>query len=448
MRAASIALLSFVASVGCSDYSLTGQNAGDRPGNTNGGGHVDGPAPEIKLDPESFSFGWRQVDCPSDPRSVKVTNIGDMELRVDEIRLAGAGAGHFSLYGQPEDLAPGSSFEFQVGFTAPAYQDYEVQVEIDSNDPRRPTATVDVMGSGADYSTNEEAWVQPEVDSVDVLFIVDNSCSMSGLQDQLGSRFRSFIEAFHAIGADYQIGVTSTDMDDPTHSGHLLGPKKIMTGDDPDVYDLFVEAASLGTSGSPDERGTDAAYAALTEPLISGPNAGLIRDDATLSVIILSDEDDYSRMETPDFISWFNAYKSDPDKSSFSAIVGDWHDTPGAIGCSSGGFPPVMAESGRRYIMVQEATGGVFQSICEDDFDAVLTHMAYGSSGLHIAFELEREPITIGGITVTVDGVEIPRHPVNGWYYDAHANAVRFARSAIPGPGSVIIITYMMSEDC
>lgn len=448
MRAAPLAVLPVIALFSCSDYGITGQTPGQRPGNDTEDNYVDGPAPEIKVDPELVTFGWRQVDCPADPRTVTVTNIGDMELRVDDLRLAGTGSGHFDILGNPQDLQPGESFDFRVGFTAAAFQDYEIQVEIDSNDPRRRTATVDVTGSGSEFSINEEAWVQPEVSAVDVLWVVDNSCSMSDMQHKLGDQFRSFIESFHAIGVDYQIGVTSTDMDDPTHSGHLLGPKKIMTNDDPDVYDLFVEAASLGTSGSPDERGTDAAYAALTEPLISGPNAGLVREDATLAIVVLSDEDDYSRMETPDFITWLDSYKPDADRSSLSAIVGDWHDRPGAIGCSSSGFPPIMAESGRRYIMVQEATGGVFQSICEEDFDSVLTHIAYGSSGLRIAFELEREPVTIGGIKVTVDGEEIPRHPINGWYFDAHANAVRFARRMIPGPGSVILISYPISDDC
>ena len=52
-------------SFGCSEYDLSGG-----PGKNNGnkddeGSPVEGPQPNIKLDPETVTFGYLMVDCPA-----------------------------------------------------------------------------------------------------------------------------------------------------------------------------------------------------------------------------------------------------------------------------------------------------------------------------------------------------------------------------------------------
>ena len=448
MRALSFAVLTLVSAVGCSDYTLNGDGRGERPRRDDDDIPVDGPQPEIKVDPMVLSFGSRQVDCPSDPKVITVSNVGQATLEVDDLRLAGTGSNAFQLDGAPRDLEPGESFTFDLGFTAAAMVTYNVRVEVDSNDPTSRTTTVEVTGRGAENTTNEEIFVQPDVSAVDVLWVVDNSCSMSDIQATLGDKFRSFLQSFNDMGIGYQIGVTSTDTFDPAQSGRLLGPKKVMTNADPDVLDLFARATDLGTSGSGDEKGLDAAYLALTDPLISGENAGLIRDEAVLAVVVISDEEDASQISPADFSRWLNNFKGDPERTSLSAVVGDVQSSSIAMGCSSTGFPPVTAEQGRRYVEVQRATEGTFQSICDSDFDQVLAYLGYGASGLKFEFPLEKTPTSIGGIKVTVDGVEIPRHPTNGWFYDSASNTVKFSRRAVPGPSTTILITYPVADDC
>ena len=50
---------------------------------------------------------------------------------------------------------------------------------------------------------------QPQVD---ILFVIDNSCSMVAEQDALTRNFRSFIQIADSGLLNYQIGVTSTDV--------------------------------------------------------------------------------------------------------------------------------------------------------------------------------------------------------------------------------------------
>jgi len=57
---------------------------------------------------------------------------------------------------------------------------------------------------------------------------------------------------------------------------------------------VFAQMATLGTGGSFDEMGRRAVFRALTEPLQSTDNAGFYRDEASLHVVVISDEDDSS----------------------------------------------------------------------------------------------------------------------------------------------------------
>ena len=71
--------------------------------------------------------------------------------------------------------------------------------------------------------TAKDVFQQVRKNTVDVLMVVDNSCSMFEEQDNLAATFSSFISAFDGVDVDWQIGVTTTDTADATQSGHLLG---------------------------------------------------------------------------------------------------------------------------------------------------------------------------------------------------------------------------------
>lgn len=435
-----------VLALGCSEYNLW-----EDPEETGVGRDTsvdvdpNAPNPDIKVEPAELSFGWKLVDCPTDPQTVTISNIGTDDLDVTEIRLEGGGAVTFELDGaSPTTIAPGASSTFEVTFTAGAVTDYTVEIQVDSNDPDTPTAIVDARGAGAETSINEQIFTQPDVSDVDVLWVVDNSGSMSSIVAHLGDRFESFLNSFDSLGINYRIAVTSTDMDSAGHKGAFQGPVKVIQKGTGNPLSEFRQATDLGSAGSGSEKGADAAYAALSAPLVDTENAGFLRDDAVLAVVVISDEDDDSTIGDGSFITWLDGLKGDPAKTSFSAVVGD--DT--FIGCQSSGFPPVTAGPGTRYIKYQEATGGTFQSICDEDFDEVLAYLGYGASGLSFEFPLDRVPRSAAGIKVEVDGKEVRRSLRDGYIYDSVSNSVRFSKTAVPGPNAVIVISYPVDEDC
>ena len=110
---------------------------------------------------------------------------------------------------------------------------------------------------------------------VDVLWVIDNSCSMADEQEQLTSNFPSFINYFLDSGVDYHIGVISTDLDDSSEAGQLRAPDgvRFIIPDTEEPETVFEGMATVGIEGSGSEKGRGAAYTAIE----------LRRDDAANS---------------------------------------------------------------------------------------------------------------------------------------------------------------------
>jgi hypothetical protein len=222
-----------------------------------------------------------------------------------------------------------------------------------------------------DFSVIEEFIYK--VSPVDVLFVVDDSCSMSEEQTALNVGFPGFFNLLEVVGDQYHIGVVSTDMDDPAKSGRLRTYEettKFITADTPNAFEAFDDMLTgLGIKGSAFERGVFATNAALDFHR-DGYNDGFYREEAALMVVALSDEPDQSRDDIayPDFLEWFLDLKpkAEPGWLTFNSIIGP----PG--GCSS---PSGDATEGEGYIELTGNTGGVLHSICDTGFGPALERM-------------------------------------------------------------------------
>ena len=163
--------------------------------------------------------------------------------------------------------------------------------------------------------TQTDTFTQEVRKTVDILLVVDNSCSMIDEQIKLAGNFDSFIEQFVEAEVDYQIGVVTTDMTDQTQAGRLVGETKIITSDMDDALarELFQENVKVCATGSGFEQGLGAAQAALSPDFTAddGPNAGFLRDDAALSIVFVSDEDDGSSDPVGDYLTFFKGLKGD-----------------------------------------------------------------------------------------------------------------------------------------
>ena len=263
---------------------------------------------------------------------------------------------------------------------------------------------------------------------VDILWVVDDSATMSEEQDALTSNFQTYADVLIDTSADWQLGIITTDIDDD--EGMLVGP--VLGPDTEDLDSAFTDQASVGILGSRDEQPLDALDLATSEPDLGEGNQDLFRADADLQILILTDEDDQSEGTVDSYVSHLQDFKK--DTSVVISLIGG----PLPAGCAS---TTSSAEPAERLHDAVDATGGTFKSICEPDFAAVMKSFAFTTVGLTDTFELSDLP-DLETLEVRVDGVLMHERPTDGWQYDAASNAVVFEGLAVPRPGQAIDLNY------
>ena len=439
-------LLALALLSGCQEYNLTDGLKTEEP--------IEEPelVPDIVVDPLTLDFSELPPNCASDPQVITILNAGAADLEVSDIQIDGLDLDMYQLSGAPEILAPLDTMEVEVRFMAEQAVSYdEAYVRVYSNDPDEPELDVNLLGEGSLDATFEDIFEQGIPGPVDVVWIVDNSGSMSGNLNALANAFHVFINNFVTLGLDFQIGVITTDMVASDQSGQIQGD--VITPTTTDPISAFTYQVDQGSSGSADERALDAAYAAMETSSASSliapgnPNEGLVRAGSNLSIIAVSDEDDFSSISATDFANWLDAYQGDPLLSSFSAITG-----PQAQGLFS--MPCISLQTGTtaqpvsKYPKVINQTGGVHANICDMDFLTILNFLSYASAGLAISFDLTHIPSDPTLIEVEVNGQSVPYSTDDGWSYLPGTNRVIFHGSFIPDPGADIVISYTIPNEC
>lgn len=257
---------------------------------------------------------------------------------------------------------------------------------------------------------------------MDILFVIDDSGSMSEEQSNLISNFPLFVEVLDNYRTeagnplDYRLGVTTTGRDITTvisfnvpgvpfppmtiaetgPNGALLQPsecsmsRRWIESADPDVAGTFSCVANVGTGGSSVEMPLLMTQRALTDRVSDGTNAGFIRNDALLAVIMLTDENDCSRPEdlveisldlaggaagaadacdpngatiipTAQFLSALDSVKGERGRWAAAVIAG-----PGPGSCSSS-FGDAAEATRLREFVDGAGDNVVFSSICDGD---------------------------------------------------------------------------------
>ena len=318
--------------------------------------------------------------------------------------------------------------------------------------------------------------VQKGPGKVDILWIVDSSGSMSEEQTYLGNNFNSFINNLVTAGHDFQTAVTSTDICTDSipsdlaqracpvnyggssatrHRGSFVGDtdRKVLKHTDSDIVAKFTNYTKVGTSGSGFEHGLKAAQMAL-EKVANGMNAPLIRADAFLAVIVVSDEEDDGiglslldpangrnfteeglttfKFTEDNMIEYLKVIKGE-GKFSVSSIA-PTRNTDGSI-CSSSHSKP--NEEGTQYIKAAQKTGGMIQSICETNWSVSLGKLGYDLNAQLTQIVLPSVP-SVDSIKVKVNATL-----VTDWTFNAGNNAVKFNANSVPAEGARIDVEYL-----
>ena len=252
----------------------------------------------------------------------------------------------------------------------------------------------------------------PEVCAkMDILFVIDDSGSMGEEQNNLIQNFPQIINVLDSYmsGAgdlDYRVAVTTTGRDvdyvvDVTGGLPIPIPglepipmseegdngvmrqecgmtKRWIDRDDGNVADTFACVANVGTSGPGMEMPLYTTQLALDDRMADGTNAGFLREDSLLGIVILTDEDDCSRTDNDFTVDGDQCQPGDPAYLPVSDTISFLDELTGARGrwataviagetaCTSE-FGEAGEASNLKNFVNQTGDNAVFSSICSGD---------------------------------------------------------------------------------
>jgi hypothetical protein len=204
------------------------------------------------------------------------------------------------------------------------------------------SSPVEKAGSNLPGSCDQQPpLVEPQ--KLDVMFMVDDSCSMVPHQEEVARELTTFVSQLREAGGlsqDLRIGVITSSVYENIHiaypdggatnfyrycgsngsycskSGRLqpvpdaaadggvvlgTGSERVLTSDDPELVDKFSRLVRVGVTGSGQETPFEALRRAFspplsTTPLDAGGNGGFLRDGARLLIVVVTDDDDCSEI--------------------------------------------------------------------------------------------------------------------------------------------------------
>jgi len=224
----------------------------------------------------------------------------------------------------------------------------------------------------------------------------------------------------------------------------------VITSETEGPAEIFAEMVAVGITGSGIENGLEAVHMAFVEPMLSGDNAGFIREEANLSLIFVSDEDDSSPYPASEYQHFFTMLKGEEafrDHSLFnvSAVVGAVPpEFPGQPSCSS---EHGDASYGHRYVYLASETKGLVESICDEDFSVIAEKLGLILSGLAVEFELSELPkehtLQISLYESADSDSKIADLVKDEDYeYISERNVIRFQEDQMPASGWYILASY------
>ena len=382
----------------------------------------EGAIPELDISPDPLDFGNTYVGCSKD-NWLTLTNVGTDDLEIYTIDHTG---GEFVMTHNiplPITLAPGESESVFMEFFPELEEQAEGELVVTSSEPLG-TRIATQTGSGKYAAEYTDEWDHPANSPSDIMFFVDQSCSMDTHSSALANNFATFITTLNNYSTDWQIAVVNDD-NGCNRSGILTPSVSGYVGD-------FQSAVGSGGNWYTESLFT-IAQLAVDQTDNGECNSGMMRSEAMLHLVFVSDEEEQSSGSWSNYINTIITKKGNADNVRVSAIVIDNNNS-----CAS--------ESnyyGSRYLEAANSTGGVTLEICSNWATGNNLELLAEASVIQNTYELENEAIE-ETIVVEVNGSEVAW---GVWYYDASSNAVVFDSNP-PQEGDSIEISYASPATC
>ena len=370
---------------------------------------------QILIEPYDYDFGEVDVNCEYE-YDLTISSVGTEPLVIDSLDYAATPEFELATeYQLPIILEPGEELVLTFEFNEVDLIPDTGRMFIYSNALGKREQMITHQGVGIATGNKIDVFEQEEINKADILFVIDNSCSMIDEQAGMADNAESFIDGLMDAGVDYEISVITTDSHIP------VAPS--ITPDNVDPVSDLSRAVSVGNGGDATEMGQEMSKLALD------PTRGTVqpREDAALSVIVVSDEDDFSPLTELEYYDFFLSIKEE-ELFFFHSVVSL------GFGCGT--------DTGDRYVDQSNLTGGMYLDICSPWGDNLNT---IANSNYIVATQYPLTEVAVpGSVEVFLDGTPLKK----GWYFDVDSNSVILEDRSLVVGDEMFQVMYDYLGDC
>ncbi len=438
-----------------------------------------GVSSHLLVSPDPALFPDATTDCSGPELTITMFNTGTSPLTVSNLVPNSA---EFTVTNKPNlpiIIQPGSKSSFKMKFSPSSSGKKESTLTITSDASNLTNGKYELLltGNGLPDNKVEEKYTASGKPKIDILWCIDNSGSMADDQASLAGNFPLFINYAVNVNADFQIGVISSEINEPakTDSGdynypgvlfNKKGTPKIIANNPPqnptpnyqpvlsssqEIIEAFRKNALIGECCSDEaEACFEAAKKALSSPVIDDPgkNKGFLRDQAKLYLIMVADEDDQSPGSVDYYADYFKQIKKDATGKLLSLSIvtgldkdGDINNLPSPMKC-----PGSSSESaGIRYLDMYKKVGkGIAASICNKNWGPLMSKLGLDVFDTKNEFFLHSRPDE-NSIEVFVSGNKLNKDPQSGFTYDSANNSILLGPNVQVKDGEEVKITYNLA---
>ncbi|MDG0815626.1 hypothetical protein [Bdellovibrio svalbardensis] len=282
---------------------------------------------------------------------------------------------------------------------------------------------------------------------VDILWVMDNSSSMSKHQTNLSQAIPGLMTKLNSLKMDYQMAVVTSSMGGTNpNGGQFIGSPGILNKNTPNLTSVLSSRLVVGQDGSDNERGLESMETVLSSSYQANQGRGFLRSDALLVVIALSDEDDKSK-SSASAVSYYTNFL-DSIKRPYSDGTRSWMFNFIGILSLSGTCNTTSLdykEPGLAFMGLSDVSGGTKGSLCNSDMSSAVSEIRARILQILTDFKLSSKPVE-STIVVKVNGQVVARNATNGWDYLADKNIIRFYGSAVPAADASIKVDFKPAE--
>ena len=363
---------------------------------------------ELVLSPDPLDLGEVGVGC-TEHEPVTLINNGLQSLTVSSVEIDESEGWSLGLWpgtngSLPWTMEPGDEINIRVNFTPVRALNSATELQVQ----------VEGSASEATLWAHGDGWVEDEVSdrfttrselAMDLVFVVDTSCSMIDEVASFGRNFDALTQALDERSVDWRVSGIAAEHGCVLSDGLFIDS----THSDDEVNALLSQMlgyADIG--GTASERTLGLLMGALQQMGSGQCNQGLLREEAQLNLLAMTDEEDKSPHSYTEYVDFYQSLKDEPSDVIFHAIGGDM-----PYGC--GTAQPFMAGYD-----ASVATGGSFHSICDDmagNLASLGEELGTSRTGSQI-YTLSDVP-AIDTLAIRLDG-----QVIETWTYDESTNAI------------------------